>query len=145
MKVRPIIRRIFLCKSTFILPNPCIKFKNYLVEFFKKSNGFIRLSFPGTSARDGISICKSNMTRSLMLGFTSERMWHAFVHENLFSTQPFPERSRYHRRCRQLLQIIKRIRNFLLRRFTRQTPSRKEAYLTNSLSFSLFQGTNEPS
>jgi hypothetical protein len=56
-----------------------------------------------------------------MLGFTSERMWHAFVQANLFSTQPFPERSRYHRRCRQLLQIIKRIRNFLLRRFTRQT------------------------
>jgi hypothetical protein len=103
--------------------------------------------------RDGISICKSNMTRSSlrfiflgkMLGFTSERMWHAFVQANLFSTQPFPERSRYHRRCRQLLQIIKRIRNFLLRRFTQQTPSRKEAYLTNSLSFSLFQGTNEPS
>lgn len=56
-----------------------------------------------------------------MLGFTSERMWHAFVQANLFSTQPFPERSRFHRRCRQLLQIIKWIRNFLIRRFTHQT------------------------
>jgi Transposase DDE domain len=56
-----------------------------------------------------------------MLGFTSERSWHAFVKANLFCGQPFPERSRYHRCCRQLTQIIKRIRNFLTERFSKKT------------------------
>jgi DDE family transposase len=52
-----------------------------------------------------------------MLGFTSERMWHRFVCENLFLHRPFPERSRYHRCCRQLLQVIKWIRSRLVRRY----------------------------
>jgi hypothetical protein len=56
-----------------------------------------------------------------MLGFTSERMWHSFIKENLFANKPFPERSRYHRCCQQLLSIIKRIRNWLLKRFLKNT------------------------
>ncbi|MFC4075712.1 hypothetical protein [Salinithrix halophila] len=55
-----------------------------------------------------------------MLGFTSERMWHQFVSQNLFLDQPFPERSRYHRRCRQLLSIIKWIRSRLIRLYSRK-------------------------
>jgi hypothetical protein len=54
-----------------------------------------------------------------MLGFTSERAWHAFAYTNLFSGQPFPERSRYHRCCRQLMQVIKQIRNHLVRQFAK--------------------------
>ncbi|MBS7529635.1 hypothetical protein IC619_003885 [Hazenella sp. IB182353] len=49
-----------------------------------------------------------------MLGFNSERMWHKFMSTNLIIEQ-FPERSRYHRRCKQLLQIIKLIRMRMLR------------------------------
>ncbi|MBD1373021.1 hypothetical protein IC620_11710 [Hazenella sp. IB182357] len=49
-----------------------------------------------------------------MLGFNSERMWHKFMSTNLIIEQ-FPERSHYHRRCKQLLQIIKLIRMRMLR------------------------------
>jgi len=56
-----------------------------------------------------------------MLGFTSERSWHSFVKANLFHGKPFPERSRYHRCCRQLTQVIKRIRNELVQKSPEDT------------------------
>ncbi|RBW68865.1 IS982 family transposase [Bacillus taeanensis] len=45
-----------------------------------------------------------------LLGFYSERSWHRFIIGNLFERSQFPERSRYNRRCRDLLQMIKWIR-----------------------------------
>jgi hypothetical protein len=56
-----------------------------------------------------------------MLGFTSERSWHSFVKANLFHDKPFPERSRYHRCCRQLTKVIKLIRNELVQQFSEDT------------------------
>jgi hypothetical protein len=37
-----------------------------------------------------------------LFGFTSERAWHRIIVGNLFTEEPFPERSRYNRRCRSL-------------------------------------------
>jgi|GEM_PF-130243 len=51
-----------------------------------------------------------------LLGFTSERAWHRFVIGNLFSKDLFPERSRYHRRCRNLSFAVKWIRHQLAKR-----------------------------
>lgn len=45
-----------------------------------------------------------------LLGFSSERAWHRFIMGNLFDASEFPERSRYNRRCRDVVQIIKWIR-----------------------------------
>lgn len=55
-----------------------------------------------------------------MLGFTSERAWYDFVRNNLFAGQPFPERSRYHRCCRNLMPVIKQIRSDLVGQFSKQ-------------------------
>jgi hypothetical protein len=55
-----------------------------------------------------------------MLGFTSERTWHAFVQSNLFPDERFPERSRFNRICRHLRWVIKFLRFQFTRRFVPQ-------------------------
>ncbi len=53
-----------------------------------------------------------------LLGFTSERSWHAFLVSNLFTKEEFPERSRYHRLAKQVRVWVKWFRVCIVREYS---------------------------